>query len=745
MSSTKHITQGGQVFSYMLGMFMQVNKRISFWLVNFYLILLPLIFYFKMPLQEIKNGGLYWWLYLVSGGEKALYRVPPLYDVHFDGQLFRFTSANILKDPYMIYAGDMFLQELWLSFVWASVLVSLIAFVIYRFLHRLGQRQAKDDVIGGRTITEDIKAVTNMLHARREASPITFDGLPLKLNSEVQNLLFHGTPGSGKSNAINKLLIQLRKRGDMVIVFDKGCSLVKKHYNENLDKLLNPLDERCENWDLWQECVTTPDFDSMANTLIPQTTSEDPFWTGSARTIFTAVAAKLGSDNKRSYNKLLRTLLAIDLKTLRAYVAGTEASNLMEEKVEKTAISIRGVLTNYVKSLRYLQGIERNGKAPFSIREWMKTVNEPKKQHGWLWITSNALEHESLKPLISMWLAQAAKCLLGMGENPERRVWFIYDELASLHQLPELPQVLSEGRKFGGCFGLGFQNKPQLDSIYGRDKADAMMDLLNSRYFFRSPDESVAKWVRDQIGQERIKRFSEQYSYGKETVRDGVSFSKQQEDSDLVNYSDVQSLPDLTCFITLPGQYPVVRHAMRYEKIKPVAAEYTPRAINDSLDPEIEAEIDARLNAEALPDAVIDVIDHLISGQPIEKVSEPTSAVQPDTATGQPVIPVSLAVTPAAIASSDNAVQATTETASSDNVAERQGGREVVVDNLKVNTETGEVMGPVFETEENPQDQYDSYSRMRQEEKEILGDPHANHSHSSPDLERGHDNGWGKW
>ncbi|MCU6213456.1 type IV secretion system DNA-binding domain-containing protein, partial [Morganella morganii] len=79
---------------------------------------------------------------------------------------------------------------------------------------------------------------------------------------------------------------------------------------------------------------------------------EDPFWTGSARTIFTAVAAKLRNDPERSYNRLLRTLLAIDLKALREYVAGTEAGNLMEEKVEKTAISIRGVLTNYVKALR---------------------------------------------------------------------------------------------------------------------------------------------------------------------------------------------------------------------------------------------------------------------------------------------------------------------------------------------------------------------------------------------------------
>ncbi|MEX6281284.1 hypothetical protein [Providencia hangzhouensis] len=54
--------------------------------------------------------------------------------------------------------------------------VGILAFVIYRFLHRLGQRQAKDDVIGGRTLTEDIKLVRNMLHARREASPITLMG-----------------------------------------------------------------------------------------------------------------------------------------------------------------------------------------------------------------------------------------------------------------------------------------------------------------------------------------------------------------------------------------------------------------------------------------------------------------------------------------------------------------------------------------------------------------------------------------
>lgn len=708
MSSTKHITQGGQVFSYMLGMFMQVNKRISVWLIYFYLLALPLIFYFKLPWQEIKNGGFYWWIYSTAGGEKALYSVPPLYDIYFDGKLYRFTSEHILKDPYMVYAGEMFLQELWLSFVWASVFVGILAFVIYRFLHRLGHSQAMDDVIGGRTLTDDVKSVRNMMHARREASPITFDALPLMLNTEVQSLLMHGTPGSGKSNALNKLLIQLRKRGDMVIVYDKGCSLIQRHYRENTDKLLNPLDARCENWDLWRECLTTPDFDSMANTLIPQSTSEDPFWTGSARTIFTVVAAKLGTDPKRSYNKLLRTLLAIDLKALRVYVQETVASNLMEEKVEKTAISIRGVLTNYVKSLRYLQGIERNGKPPFAIREWMKTVNEPKKQHGWLWITSNEREHESLKPLISMWLAQAANTLLEMGENRNRRVWFIYDELISLHQLPNLPLVLSQGRKFGGCFVLGFQNKPQLNVTYGPENADAMMDLLNTRFFFRSPDESVARWVRGQLGQSRLKVFNEQYSYGKETVRDGVSFSKQQEDVDLVNYSDIQSLYDLDCYVTLPGQYPVVKLSMRYEKMKPIAEEFIPREINDSLDQELETQLETRLSEDIMPDKVNAVIDGLISGNPVELPEDapPLPSTQAAEA-HSPMLPK--------LANSDS----TDMTGSGDS-----SGQEVHIDNLIVNRQTGEILSPDPTAELAGHDDYDNYARMRQNENEIVVNLH---------------------
>ncbi|MEQ4763436.1 type IV conjugative transfer system coupling protein TraD [Klebsiella aerogenes] len=729
MSSTKHITQGGQVFSYMLNMFMQVNRRIAFWLLNLFFVLTPLFFWMRVPWQDMRNGGLYWWLYLSAGGEKALFNVPPVYDVPYDGQTLHFTSAAILKDPYMTYAGQLTLQELFIAVFLASCVVLTVAYGVYYLLRRLGEKQAQDDITGGRTLTEDVKAVARMLQKEGKASPLHLDALPLVNGTEVQNMLMHGTPGAGKSNALNKLLKQLRQRGDMVIVYDKGCSLVKRHFNENIDKLLNPLDKRCEFWDLWLECQTTPDYDSMGNTLIPQGTKEDPFWTGAARTIFTAVSSRLKNDPGRSYNQLLRTLLAINLKALREYVAGSEAANLMEEKVEKTAISIRGVLTNYVKALRYLQGIERTGKPRFAIREWMKQVNEPDQRNGWLWITSNARQHESLKPLISMWLAQAANCLLEMGENPTRRVWFIFDELYSLHKLPELPGVLAEARKFGGCFVLGFQNKPQMDVIYGPDFATAMMDLLNTRFFYRSPDEEVASYVMRQLGQRRAKVFNEQYSYGADTVRDGVSFSKQEEDQYLVNYSDIQSLPDLSCYATLPGKYPVVRMNMTYEKMDFIAAEFLPRELNDSLDPEIEEEITRRELDE-------DSIDRLLAVQGSES-AEPVTAVPTPQVSPAAVAPEPVgSPTPAPIATPP--VPPDTKRGDTTASPVQNGGRVKEYDGLQVDMQTGEILTEPGHYEDYAAYEQEAQQAMREEEKNIL----VHREHAEPDD--GHEPG-GDW
>ncbi|HAT2375068.1 TPA: type IV conjugative transfer system coupling protein TraD, partial [Raoultella ornithinolytica] len=412
------------------------------------------------------------------------------------------------------------------------------------------------------------------------------------LNSEIQNFCLHGTVGSGKSEVIRRLLNYVRARGDMAIIYDRSCEFVKSYYDPSLDKILNPLDSRCAAWDLWKECLTLPDFDNISNTLIPMGTKEDPFWQGSGRTIFAEGAYLMREDKDRSYEKLVDTMLSIKIDKLRAYLQNTPAANLVEEKIEKTAISIRAVLTNYVKAIRYLQGIEKNGE-PFTIRDWMRGVRED-QPNGWLFISSNADTHASLKPVISMWLSIAIRGLLAMGENRNRRVWIFADELPTLHKLPDLVEILPEARKFGGCYVFGIQSYAQLEDIYGVKPAATLFDVMNTRAFFRSPSKEIAEFAAGEIGEREYLKPSEQYSYGADPVRDGVSTGKEKERETLVSYSDIQTLPDLSCYVTLPGPYPAVKLALKYKPRPKIAEGFIQRRLDTRMDGRLSAQLEAR-------------------------------------------------------------------------------------------------------------------------------------------------------
>ena len=645
--NTRDFTQGGQVAFMRLRMFLQINNIISFYMIMSMLIMTIALLFIRMSTQNIMNGLMYWYATTIAPFQTKMVN-PTIYHLDYYGKKLHYSAAQIVSDSYTSYCGLLLRQELILSALISLVVVFLAALAFYWYLGRTGRKQSEDEIMGGRVLNTDPKAVAKIMKSRGQASNIKIDHLPIKKDSEIQNFAMHGTVGSGKSTLYRKFLDTIRARGDLVIVYDKGCTFIEEYYDEKKDVVLNTHDARCANWDMWEECENLSDFETVSTTLIPMGASEDPFWQGSARTIFSEGAERMRSAKDRSYNKFLRTLLAIKLDKLRDYLAGTPASTLVDGKIEKTAISIRSVLTNYVKAMRYLQGIERSGKPKFTIREWMKGVKDGNK-NGWLFITSNQKHHESLKPLISMWLSIAADSLLSMGPNRHRRVWFIIDELPSLHKLANLPYIIAEARKFGGCFMLGFQSYPQMEEIYGPKSAEAMFDLLNTKYFFRSPSKMVSKFVEEDIGETVRKKFSEQTSFGSEQVRDGLSFGKDEVRENIISYTDVQMLEDLECFVTLPGNYPVVKMALKYKQPTIVAEALIERDIQSSLDPYVETAIVKNEEEDKM-------LNTLFSDDPAE---QPQPQPQP-----QPLKPATAAAAVSANATSssgrDNELQMTT-------------------------------------------------------------------------------------
>ncbi|HDK2505175.1 TPA: type IV secretion system DNA-binding domain-containing protein, partial [Escherichia coli] len=332
--NAKDMTQGGQIASMRIRMFSQIANIMLYCLFIFFWILVGLVLWVKISWQTFVNGCIYWWCTTLEG-MRDLIKSQPVYEIQYYGKTFRMNAAQVLHDKYMIWCGE----QLWSAFVLATVVALVIClitfFVVSWILGRQGKQQSENEVTGGRQLTDNPKDVARMLKKDGKDSDIRIGDLPIIRDSEIQNFCLHGTVGAGKSEVIRRLANYARQRGDMVVIYDRSGEFVKSYYDPSIDKILNPLDARCAAWDLWKECLTQPDFDNTANTLIPMGTKEDPFWQGSGRTIFAEAAYLMRNDPNRSYSKLVDTLLSIKIEKLRTFLRNSPAANLVEEKIEK--------------------------------------------------------------------------------------------------------------------------------------------------------------------------------------------------------------------------------------------------------------------------------------------------------------------------------------------------------------------------------------------------------------------------
>ncbi len=541
----KNFTRGGQITLHNLRMYIQIMDKVVLAAAVVFLSITTLITWNLTTEYERYVFGEYLWsktLPIIDNQATTQFTQP-------NGVVTSVKLIDIAESELVNNIVRNFSRKFILSAIIGLIAGMISLGTISRWLRKHGEKQTENILLKGDKILST-ELTKKLIENKNQDSKLALAKLPLIKHTETAHLLFHGTTGSGKSNAIKELLDQIRQRGDRAIIYDKSCNFLEEFYKAGKDILLNPLDKRGESWNLWSECRDSADFDSLAAAQIPMPLStQDPFWVNAARTIFSSAAFEMRKDENKSVMKLLQTLLTADLVSIQKYLKGTEAETLVSDKIEKTAVSIKSVLATYLKSLKYI----KEDKNAFSIRRWIQDDNA----HNWLFITSLGDRHETLKPLITAWLDIAVNSLLSLASSDERRIWLILDELASLQQLPYLTQTLSESRKFGGCVVIGIQNYAQLAKLYGHDGAREISALLNTRFMFRQPDPEMAKWAANNFGETFVDEVREGTSYGANTIRDGVSINRVEARKQVVSYSEIMSLANLYAYVRLPGNFPI--------------------------------------------------------------------------------------------------------------------------------------------------------------------------------------------
>lgn len=585
--------RGGQIFDYTMRMNIQVINRILFWGVLGFFIVFSLLVYFssKFELQVI-------FYYLHSKFLLFLGRETDTVWTSSTGVDF---SANTLlhsKQFIVSYLASMdaLYKHAMYSFLIGAFFYLFIVRYFYKYFLAKGEKYSQDKYISGTRLAKNIKETIKSVKtsSRGISNLVLLNKLPLPKRSENQGMLFHGSIGTGKSQAIMTLMDQIRKQGDVAIVYDKECTLKPLYFDKSKDVELNPISELCENWDLWEECKTPLEIGSAIQYLIPKSLQgSDPFWVDSARTIMTSMAWKMASWEDKDAVQLLQLLLTTSLDDMRGLLIGTESENLVSKEIEKTAISIKSVLATYSKSLRFLDGLSSSGKKKFSIRKWIhEATNKENKNPGWLFITSRSQYHKEIKPLISLWLGLAMQSIQSLEKDENRRIWLIMDEAASLQRLEMLSDTMADIRKFGGCIAIGVQSLSQLMYLYGKDEGEAINDLLNTKVFFRSPSAKVAKLASEDLGEQVVEAVKESQSYGPNSVRDGNTVGSQREVRKTVEPSSIMTLEDLSCYVKLIGDHPIAKMKLNYQS--------RPNIIKPLVEREINFDALEKINIEAL-------------------------------------------------------------------------------------------------------------------------------------------------
>ncbi len=400
--------------------------------------------------------------------------------------------------------------------------------------------------------------------------PVRIAGIPWPHRTETQHTIVSGTTGSGKTVLISDLVAQIRARGERCVLYDKMGSYTRAFFDPDRDILLNPLDARSPRWSPFFEARNPQDFDTMAAALIPQQKDTvDPFWVTASRQLFANGAGVLWRRGVTENRVLVEHLLKTNLAELAAAMDGTVAQSIVDPENPKTALSVRAMLTAHLGAMEVLPDTGTR----FSIREWVTRDDGD----GFLFLTSRGDQHASIRGLISTWLEIAVNSLLSLEQDDGRRIWVVLDELPTLHQVPSLQSGLAESRQFGGCFVLGVQVVSALRDLYGRNGAETISGLCGTRVVLAAPDRDTAQWSAESLGRAEVEEVTEGFSYGANTIRDGVSLTPKRELRALALASEIMALGNLEGYLRFPGPWPVANIRLDYVDRPQVAARFVAR------------------------------------------------------------------------------------------------------------------------------------------------------------------------
>lgn len=493
--------------------------------------------------------------------------VDPAITIRQDGQAYAVPARAVVAYRYYSVAAHRTLGYAtwgcWLGF--GGWLASLILF--RGAIARRRERALQDRVVAGTLVTTE-KQLAKLTGAEADARAIAVGTVPIPNRLETRHMAMIGTTGSGKTTALRQLLDGIEVRGEPALVYDTSGEFVAHYYRpERGDVILNPFDARCAFWSPFDEISHPADADRIARQLVSETGSQDDdVWLETSRILVANMLRSLWAEKNCNLEALLEALQVKSKEQLKHWLGHTSSARTFADDADRATGSVLFMLAKAANLIQFLR-VEDAGAERFAFRDFIAGLDNREGAKPWIFVPRKEDYFEAAKPLMACWLECAASAVLGLSPSPERRIWFVLDELADLPRVENLARLLPEGRKFGAAIVLTFQALGQMRNRYGANIAEAMLACCNTKLFLQTVDRETRQWASQTIGDCEIEMrvATDTLSIGNEVPR--TTIATQRAFRAAVLESELRLAPHQG-YLLLPDGLPVARIALTADHIR---------------------------------------------------------------------------------------------------------------------------------------------------------------------------------
>lgn len=487
-------------------------------------------------------------------------------NVSMEGKHWTVSASGFASDPFIegalwkavkVSSGGAFL---------GLVIGILAVWLIQRTMSAQGKDTLADRVLGGTRLAseDDVASQTGQYCG---ANALRIGPVPVPRGIETRHFAFLGTTGSGKTTALRQMLDGIERRGEAALVYDTSGEFIAHYYNPARgDIILNPFDARCAFWTPFDEISHPADADRIARQLVSETSSQDDdVWLETSRILVANMIRSLWAEKNCSLEALLEALQVKDKEQLKEWLGHTSSARTFANDADRATGSVLFMLAKAANLIQFLK-VEDEGEDRFAFRDFIAKLDECEGAKPWIFVPRKEDYFEASKPLMACWLECAASAVLGLSPSPDRRIWFVLDELADLPRVENLARLLPEGRKFGAAIVLTFQALGQMRNRYGANIAEAMLACCNTKLFLQTVDQETRKWASETIGQceVELRVATDTLSIGSEVPRTTIATQRQFRPA--VLESELRLAPHQG-YLLLPDGLPVARIGLTADHI----------------------------------------------------------------------------------------------------------------------------------------------------------------------------------